>query len=72
MSYQELDLIFPFIVFIYGSLMTLILHSETLMKLAEKKLPPTLLFQFKTHRLMGSICLFVGFFWSLQNLLLTL
>lgn len=68
MTYKELDLIFPYVVFGYGLLMTLILNSEFLLKLAEERLPRQLYNNFMGHRVLGLVCLFVGSLWSLQNL----
>ncbi|MCB0340874.1 MAG: hypothetical protein KDD59_01440 [Bdellovibrionales bacterium] len=68
MTYHELDFIFPFIVLFYGALLTFVLHSETLVGLAEKHFPPQLLTQMQGHRLLALICLVVGGVWSLQNL----
>lgn len=68
MTYQQLDFVFPFIVFAYGVLMTLVLNSEFLMKLAEERFPQNLVEQMNGHRVLAVICLFVGGIWSLQNL----
>ena len=68
MTYQELDFIFPFIVFGYGALMTFVLHMPMLMEIAEQRFPQELLAQMKGHRSLAIICLFVGSFWSLQNI----
>jgi len=70
MSIQELDYIFPFIVFSYGLIMTLVFYSP-LVALAEKKMPGIYWEQFKAHRTLGHLCLIVGALWSLQNLILT-
>ena len=68
MTYQELDYMFPFVVFGYGFLMTMILNSEFFLEMAQTKLPPQLYTQFTNHRLLGAVCLVVGGLWSLQNL----
>ncbi|MGE3973684.1 MAG: hypothetical protein AB7F59_04070 [Bdellovibrionales bacterium] len=68
MSIQELDFYFPFIVFAYGILMTLVLNSPLVSK-AEHLFPEAILQQFKANRILGFICLFVGGFWALQNLI---
>ena len=65
---ERLDFLFPFVVFGYGALMTLVLHSPLLSELAETRLPENLHQQLKAHRGLGLICLIVGGFWSLQNL----
>ncbi len=68
MTYHQLDYVFPFVVFGYGLLMTLILNSQFFLELAEAKLPPQLYSQFTSHRLLGVVCLVVGGLWSVQNL----
>ena len=68
MTYQELDFIFPFIVFGYGALMTFVLNSPFLLKIAEEKFTYELNQQMKAHRGLALICLLVGSIWSLQNL----
>lgn len=68
MTYKELDFIFPYFVFGYGLLMTLILNSEFFLKLAEERLPKQLYNNFMSHRILGIVCLVVGSLWSLQNL----
>jgi len=68
MSYQELDRIFPFVVFGYGLIMSLVLNFEPFMRLAEERLPHHLCQSFRSHRFLGLICLVVGSLWSLQNL----
>lgn len=65
---NKLDLIFPFIVFGYGLIMTLVLNSEILNAVAETRLPPAMAQQIKAHRGLALICLVLGGFWSLQNL----
>ena len=68
MTYQELDFIFPFVVFGYGALMTFVLHMPMLMEIAEQRFPQQLLSQMKAHRNLAVVCLFIGFIWSLQNI----
>jgi hypothetical protein len=65
---EKLDLIFPFVVLAYGTMMTFVLHHPALMELAETRLPKDVLSQMKGHRVLGLICLVTGAFWSLQNL----
>lgn len=67
MSYQEIDLIFPFVVFAYGIIMTFTLHNKFLMDLAHKKLPTQVQSLFTQHRVMGLVCFYVGGLWTLQN-----
>ena len=68
MTHKELDMIFPYFVFGYGLIMTLVLNSDFFMKLAEEKLPKNLHANFVSHRYLGIVCLVVGSFWSLQNI----
>jgi hypothetical protein len=65
---EKLDFIFPFLVFGYGAVMTLVLNTPALVELAEHRLPPEVAQQFKAHRGLGLICLVLGGLWSLQNL----
>jgi hypothetical protein len=68
MTIEKLDFIFPFVVFFYGAVMTLVLNHPAFMQLAEAKFPPQLLQQMRGHRTLGIICLVVGSIWTLQNL----
>lgn len=68
MTYKELDMMFPFVVFGYGFIMTIILNSEFFLKLAEERLPRNLYLNFVGHRYLGLLCLIVGSLWSLQNI----
>ena len=68
MTYKELDFIFPFIVLAYGALMTFVLNTPHLMKIAEERFPTSLVQQMNMHRTLGIICLIMGALWSLQNI----
>jgi hypothetical protein len=68
MSIQQLDFYFPFIIFGYGVIMTLVLNSS-LVERAETVFPQALIAQFKASRVLGFVCLFFGGLWSLQNLI---
>lgn len=68
MTYAELDKIFPYIVFVYGILVSFVLASAPLMKIAQERLPNDLVTQLSGHRTLGLICLWVGGIWILQNL----
>ncbi|MGE4132695.1 MAG: hypothetical protein AB7F86_13715 [Bdellovibrionales bacterium] len=68
MTADKLDFLFPFFVFFYGITITLVLSSPLFMRLAETRMPPAITQQLKGHRVLGLICLFLGGFWSLQNL----
>lgn len=68
MTYKELDMIFPYFLFVSGFVLTLILNSDFFLKLAQEKLPKNLYAQFVGHRFMALIFLAVGSVWSLQNI----
>lgn len=68
MTPEKLDFMFPFFVFAYGAVMTLVLHHPFFIELAEQRLPYATLQQMRGHRALGLICLGVGSFWSTQNL----
>lgn len=68
MTYKELDFIFPFIVLFYGALMTFVLNSPALMKIADQRFTPELRQQMRMHRGLALVSLVVGALWSLQNL----
>ena len=68
MSVAQLDFYFPFIVWFYGLVMTLVLGNEYLMRLARNRLPLEQYQKFTAHKGLGLVCLIVGSLWSLQNL----
>ena len=68
MTPEKLDLIFPFVVFTYGAMMTFVLHHPFFVQLAEQRLPGPVLTQMRGHRVLALICLAVGSFWSTQNI----
>jgi len=68
MTPEKLDLLFPFLVFAYGAMVTFVLHTPLFSELAETRLPPAVCQQLKAHRGFGMFCLVLGSFWSLQNL----
>lgn len=68
MSLVALDYYFPFFVFSYGFIMTMLLNAEWSQKLLQERLPAALAQQFLAHRWLGLVCLGVGTVWSLQNL----
>jgi hypothetical protein len=65
---EKLDLIFPFVIFGYGAIMTGVLNTPALTELAEKRLPYAMRQQLTAHRGLGLFCLIAGGLWSLQNL----
>lgn len=68
MTYKELDFLFPFLIFAYGAMMTFVLNSPRLVRIAEERFPQQLLQQMKMHRGLGLFSLILGAFWSLQNI----
>lgn len=68
MTYQEIDALFPFMIFFYGALLTLVLNQPQLMAIAEQKLPMLWVRQLQKHRYLALICLIIGSLWSLQSL----
>lgn len=68
MTYAQIDAIFPFFVFTYGALLTLVLNNQKLMAIAQEKFPPELLKQMNGHRYLALVSLAVGSLWSLQSL----
>lgn len=68
MTAEKLDLLFPFLVFAYGAMITFVLHTPLFSELAETRLPADVLKQLKAHRGFGLFCLVAGSLWSLQNL----
>jgi hypothetical protein len=67
-TYQVIDFYFPFVVFVYGVVITFILNSTFFTELAEKRLPPQMWQQMQVHRILAIVSLVVGGLWSLQNL----
>jgi hypothetical protein len=68
MTYQTLDLIFPYIMFGYGAALTLVLNSERLMKLAGERFPLELVNRMQAARVLSGLSLWLGGLWILQNL----
>ena len=65
---EQLDFAFPFVVLVYGAVVTLVLSSTQLIERAERSFPDSVVQQLKTNGLLARVCLVVGFFWSLQTL----
>ena len=68
MTPEKLDIVFPFFVFAYGAVMTLVLNTPFFCELAEQRLPHNITQQIKGHRGLGLFCLLAGALWSMQNL----
>ena len=67
MNIQQLDYIFPFIVFFYGLIYLFISESKVFAERAQDVMG-TYHEKFVSHRPLAWISLFVGGLWSLQNL----
>ena len=63
----KIDFYFPFLVFFYGLVLTFVLEIPFLLKLAQKEMP-YYYSQFEKHRKLAFLSVFIGGFWSLQNL----
>jgi hypothetical protein len=68
MTPEKLDLIFPYVCFLYGLLMTVALHVPAVERLADEQFPSGIVSQWRSHRSLGLVCLLVGAAWILQNL----
>ena len=69
MTVKELDYFFPFFVFAYGVVITMLFQTG-LISLGKGRIPEVLLQQLQSNRILGLVCLVVGGLWSLQNLLM--
>lgn len=63
----KLDFYFPFIVFFYGLVASLVLEIPALIAIARKEMPSHYA-NLVAHQKIAWISLFVGGVWSLQNL----
>ncbi len=63
----KLDFYFPFIVFFYGLVASLVLEIPALIAIARKEMPSHYA-NLVAHQKIAWISLFVGGAWSLQNL----
>lgn len=63
-----IDIYFPYIVLLYGLVMTMVTNLPGLQKKARETMDTELLNWFYGHKMMGSVCLFVGALWSAQRL----
>jgi hypothetical protein len=64
---SSLDFYFPFLVFFYGLVVIFVLEIPNLVALAKKKMPSQY-DSFERHRKIALLSLYVGGFWSLQNI----
>lgn len=64
----ELDLYFPYVVLAYGAFMTFVTNMPMLKEKAYGNIDPEVLHWFYGHKILGSVCLFVGALWSMQRL----
>ena len=72
MTLAQLDAIFPYVCFGYGAIMTLVLGSSALNRIADERMGQDWarewLVRFRSHRALALVCMFVGAIWILQNL----
>lgn len=68
MTWQQIDHIFPYLVFFYGIIMIFILENKFLDRLAQEKMPQVAQ-MWKQRKPLAWTCFFVGGLWSVQNLL---
>ncbi|PIU00448.1 MAG: hypothetical protein COT74_05845 [Bdellovibrionales bacterium CG10_big_fil_rev_8_21_14_0_10_45_34] len=68
MSWQEVDFLFPFVVFAYGFLISISLGHPWAHETIKKRAPDILFKMMESHRKLAFACLWVGSLWSLQNL----
>jgi hypothetical protein len=68
MTYKEIDFIFPFVIFGYGLIVTLVLNSPILLALGKGRFSQNLMAQFQSHRMIAFASLIIGALWSLQNI----
>ena len=68
MTIEKLDLLFPYVCFFYGAVMTFVLNSSALSRIADESFPSELLANYRSHRGLALVCLVVGGAWILQNL----
>ena len=67
---STLDFYFPFIVFFYGLVLNFVLEVPYLVALAQKRMPSQYA-TFEKHRKIAIVSLYIGGFWSLQNIWLS-
>lgn len=70
MDVSRLDFLFPFLVFFYGFLLLSVLEIPTF-SVRRTALTERLMQHLEPKRKFAWLCLGVGAFWSLQNLLFT-
>lgn len=64
---SKMDFYFPFVVFFYGLVVSFVLEIPTLVAIARKEMPSQYA-NLISHQKIAWVSLFVGGFWSLQNL----
>ena len=67
-SFKQIDYIFPFVIFAYGFIVTVIVNTPLFVELADKRLPQYFKKQIMGHRMIAMVCLVLGSFWTLQHL----
>jgi hypothetical protein len=68
MSLNELDQMFPLVIFLYGALLLGVLSIPRVWSLAQEHLPADYLLRLKAKRGLAYFCVVLGALWSLQNI----
>jgi len=69
MNLEALDFYFPFVVFFYGFLVSIVSAIPHLMRIGEERMPEKYMQQLQAHKGLALFCLIIGSLWSMQNLL---
>lgn len=68
MALQQLDFLFPFVVFAYGSVITATLNLPILHRIAKQNGYEEQWGRMQAHQSLAVCCVLIGGLWSLQNL----
>ena len=71
MNYHEIDRIFPFVVWLYGILLLVVVHHPQLLRRGQEFLPAQVVLRLQAHRGLAWLCFWVGGLWALQEIWLT-
>jgi len=66
MTPEKLDYIFPFIVFLYGLLIVIVVETPAFVRIGQARLG-SFYDNLLRHKSLGWVCFFVGGLWSAQN-----
>ncbi|MCJ8276723.1 MAG: hypothetical protein HRT44_08860 [Bdellovibrionales bacterium] len=68
----EVDFYFPFIVLMYGLVMSIVTHGSYFKKMAYQSFNDEMVQWFYGHRMLGLVCLTIGGLWSFQRVIFLL